>query len=344
MLAGGETGSSISNARGDRSTDQAIEWILSVIESQPDDDVCAWIGAAGFSASTSSLLEDRFRERLDQLRERFDERGRHCEIFIANDGVSLLKSPPLNGQGLAAIVGTGSVVMGAHPACPDGVIKRGGYEWVVSDEGSGVWMTLESVRILLKDIQERGPKNYHSALLDRLSDHLGIPNDAVDEIAASHRALGKIDLVARRVAENRTDAKRFLASFVYPNIFDLAHLRTGHAYDALAAEVLNSSVDRVVHNIATVSDALAAHTADEPNDRESFSLLIGGNIAANSTYEQRLRDQIAGNCRFVSSVEAIGDAAHKFASLALRYLKADGPNRRAIVRSFDPLHTVLKLM
>ena len=53
----------------------------------------------------------------------------------------------------------------AHPACPDGVIRRGGDEWPVGDHGAGIWMTFESIRLVLEDIQRRGSNGYHSPRL-----------------------------------------------------------------------------------------------------------------------------------------------------------------------------------
>ena len=98
---------------------------------------------------------------------------------------------------------------------------------MVSDEGSVVWMTLESIRLHLADIEARGPVDYHSALLDRLADHVGISESELSDIPSSHVALAKADLVARRMAESRMDAKRFFGRFVYPHIFDLASLEPG---------------------------------------------------------------------------------------------------------------------
>lgn len=98
---------------------------------------------------------------------------------------------------------------------------------MVSDEGSVVWMTLESIRLHLADIEARGPVDYHSALLDRLADHVGISESELSVIPSPHVALAKADLVARRMAESRMDAKRFVGRFVYPHIFDLASLEPG---------------------------------------------------------------------------------------------------------------------
>lgn len=344
QLTGNEAGSSIASSRDSEAMTAAVDWMMDVVEDQQDDEICVWIAASGFSAPTAMDIRSRFEPRLRALRRQLDKDDRSIEIFIANDAVSLLKAPPLNGSGLAAIVGTGSVVMGAHPSCPDGVVKRGGYEWLVSDEGAGVWMTLQAIRLILKDIQDRGPRDYHSALLERLTEYFGIAESDLGDIPASHRALAKADAVARKMAESRPDAKRFFARFVYPHIFDLASLEAGKSHDRIAAEVLNQAVSQVVDSVRAVSETLAAYTADEPNQRESLPLIIGGKIPANPLFDQRLRVQISANCRYISSVEAVGSGAQSVAELALSYMQARDRERRQIARSFDPLHPVMKLL
>lgn len=248
------------------------------------------------------------------------------------------------GSGVAAIVGTGSVVLGFHPKCSDGVIKRGGFEWLVSDEGAAVWMTLECIRRLLRDIQERGSREYSSVLLERLSDYLGLPSEATSHVPPSHRALAKADLIARKISEPRADAKRYLANFAYPNVFDMAVLDAEAPHDPIAAEVLNDSVRSIVDFVRIVSDTLAAHTADEPNLRESFPLAVGGNVAANPHYTQLLRNAVSEKCRFIESVTTIGDAADELAQLALQCLRVGSKERAALTRSFDPLHPVMRLL
>lgn len=343
-VSGNEAGASIADARDDVSVKLAIEWMVSVIAAQPDEDICVWIGAAGFSAATAHAIANRFAGPLQELRAQLDDEDRSCEIFIANDAVSILKAPPLLGNGVVAIVDTGSVVMGVHPRFPDGVVKRGGFEWLVSDEGSGVWMTLQSIRLLLRDIQERGPQDYHSALLDRLADFLNLSESEIADIPSSHRALAKADQIARKMSESRPDAKRYFARFVYPHIFDLANLEPGKPHDVIAAEVLRQSVEQIVEGVRVVSDTLAAATADEANLRERLPLVVGGNIAANPSYEQRLRTQVSTSCRFISSVLTMGASAEALAGLGAHYLASDDRTKRAIAKSFDPLHPVVRLL
>jgi N-acetylglucosamine kinase-like BadF-type ATPase len=341
---GSEAPVSIADARGELTSRAAIDWIVKVILDQDDDEIVVWIGAAGFSTSTAPAIERNFAGPLEELTEHLETSGRYCEIYIANDAVSILKAPPLLGRGVAAIVGTGSVVLGAHPSCAQGVVKRGGLEWLVSDEGAGVWMTLQSVRLLVRDIQTRGSQDYHSVLLDRLADFLDISYEDTQHVPASHRAMAKADLIARKISISRADAKRFFAGFAYPHIFDLAVLEAGRPYDPIAAEVLQQSVKTIAEAVRSVSDTLAAHTADEPNRREKLPLVVGGNIAANPYYDQLLRAEISSNCRFIDSVTAIGDAAGTYARLSMHYMRADPRSRATIAHAFDPLHAVLRLL
>lgn len=342
---GSEIAVSLSDARGETSIEATIDWIVTVIADHADDDeVVAWIGAAGFSASTAPALGRQFTEQLRPVREAVEATGRNLEVFIANDAVSILKAPPLLGAGVAAIVGTGSAVLGAHPSCASGVVKRGGFEWLVSDEGSGVWMALECARRVLRDVQQRGSAGYRSILLERLADYLGVQHADTREIAPEYQAMAKADLIARRLSEPREDIKRFLANFVYPHLFDMAILGPTSSHEPIAAEVLNDSVRIISDNIAIVSDSLAAHTADEPNLRERLPVLVGGNIAANPHYSQLLRNSIAEKCRFVESVDFIGDAADELATLSKLYLESDHKQRANIAKSFDPLHPVLRLI
>lgn len=341
---GNEAGYSIADARDSETLGAAIDWIMDVVEDQTDDEIAVWIAAAGFSAATAKAIKGRFEPRLRSLGRRLEKEDRSVQILIANDGVSLLKAPPLNGAGVIAIVGTGSVVIGAHPDFPDGVIQRGGYEWMVSDEGAGVWLTLQCMRLILRDIQERGPRDYHSALLDRLADYFGITDADLGDVPASHRSMARADAVARKMSESRSDLKRSLARFVHPNIFDLASLGQGRSHDRIAADVISQSVGIIVDSIRSVSDSLAAFTADEPNLRQPMPLIVGGNIAANPLYDQQLRVQVASTCRYISSVEAIGSSANSIARLAFSYVAAREKDRRQIGRSLDPLHPVLQLL
>lgn len=335
---------SISDARGDSSSREAVRWISSIVQEQPDEEVCVWIGAAGFAGASIRDIRDLFEGAVSQIADTYERSGRCCEMYICNDAVSILKAPPLLGTGVAAIVGTGSVVMGAHPGYRSGLMKRGGLEWLVSDHGSGVWMTLECIKRLLRDIQTHGGQNYHSPLLDRLCDFFSVPADAMQDIPASHRPSAMAEAIARKTASNRSDAKRFFASFVYPHLFDLCTLDAGRTHDPIAAEVLDASVQMISDEIVAVSEALAAHTADDPNLRESLPVVVGGNIAANPAYSQRLTSALSAKGRYIESVASIGDPAPSLAALAVRILQAAPGEKAALTASYDPLHPVLRLL
>lgn len=295
---GNECADSISNARSDASTRTAIRWIMNVIAQQKAEEICAWIGAAGFYGGNAA----KYRALFDQFLVDFRETGKNCDIFMANDAVSLLKAPPLFGVGVVAIVGTGSVVLGAHPSCPEGIIKRGGHEWLVSDEGAGVWMTLQCVRMLLQDVQSAGPRDYHSPLLDRLCEYFAIDSSHIVDVRPSYRALSRAELLAHTLSEGRTDAKRRIAGFVYPHIFDLAAARPGGPQDHIAAKVLSSSVEVVANAIKAVCEEIAAYTADSPNAREKLPVVVAGNIAANPAYKPHLVAAVSQS-RYVDRID-----------------------------------------
>jgi N-acetylglucosamine kinase-like BadF-type ATPase len=336
---GNECGESISDARSDQSRIAAMEWISQRIRAQEERELCAWIGAVGFSGASVATVQEEFRPLVQAL----ERNGRSVDLFIANDAVSLLKAPPMNGTGIIAVVGTGSVVMGTHPDCLEGVIRRGGFEWLVSDEGSGVWMTLESVRVILDEIREGGLLDNDSPLLDRLCDYFRVDSEYVSSVPHQYRAFARADLVARIVAKTDSGSKRRLAGFVYPHLFDLADNRPGKPHDPLAAKVLARSVRIITRHIDEVSKELAAHTADQMSARWLPPVVVAGNIATNPQYETRLRSAVA-ECKSVGPVETVGDSALQLASLAYRYLTLSRAEQRALAQSFDPLHAVVKLL
>jgi hypothetical protein len=292
----------------------------------------------------STASQDAFDEAFDVPLREIRREGRDCEIFIANDAVSLCKSPPLHGKGVVAIVGTGSIVLGTHPLCADNVVRRGGYEWPTGDVGAGVWMTFESLKLVIEDIQAQGSTGYHSPLLDRLCDFFGVDSEAVAKVPGSHAALARTELVANVLAQSHgDDGKRHVANFVYPNLFDLAQNTVGHAHDPLAARVIASSVRQIVDDIAHVSATLAAFTDDHPNARERMPVLAAGSIANNPIYSQQLTAALS-ECAYVGPLVITGDSAQTFASLAMHYLRSDTRERKAMLRQLDAVHQVHRLI
>ena len=336
-----ESSSTLADSRSAMSMRRTAEWIISRILdlTQPGDECCVWIGAAaGIMSTSTGAFEQAFEVPLLQL----SQRNIDCEIFVANDAVSILKSPPLHGQGIVAIVGTGSIVVGAHPTCPDGIIRRSGYEWPVGDHGAGIWMTFESIRMVLEDIQMRGSDAYHSPLLDRLCDYFNIDSELYSSIPDSYSSLARVEALASTLARAGEDSKRRIAGFVHPSLFDLASISSSAGHDPLAARVISGSVRIMRADIAAVSETLAAFTADNPNSRERLPLIVGGSIAANSSYRQQLEAAVS-ELAYVRPLQIIGDAAQTFADLAMHYLRSNARERKTIAKGFDPLNQILRL-
>jgi len=342
LSAGDEQSSSISDARGRRSLKATLDWIYRRVlhHTDEEDEVCVWIGAAaGFPGAAFRIIE----EEPEEFAQRIQAQRPDCEVFIANDAVSILKAPLILGKGLAAIVGTGSIVLGTHPSYPNGVLRRGGYEWPVGDIGAGVWLTVEAIRGVLEDIQTNGSAHYNSALLDRLCDYFDVSDQELTDLPESHYALGRAEMLAANLLQSREELKRHIAGFVHPHLFDLAQIAPGRPHDPIAATVIAESVEAISGQIAQVSETLAAFTADQPNERERLSLVVGGNIAANPIYANQLSAAIS-RCRYARPMEIIGNPVSQFAELSLHYLRSAPRERRLISRSLDPCHQVMKLV
>jgi N-acetylglucosamine kinase-like BadF-type ATPase len=69
-----------------------------------------------------------------------------CQVSVVHDARLVLAAAGLD-SGVALIAGTGSV---AYGRTPDGrEAQRGGWGWMVGDEGSAVWFTREAVRLVM---------------------------------------------------------------------------------------------------------------------------------------------------------------------------------------------------
>lgn len=69
-----------------------------------------------------------------------------CRLMVVHDTRLVLAAAGLD-EGIALIAGTGSV---AYGRTRDGrEVQRGGWGWMIGDEGSGVWITREAVRLLM---------------------------------------------------------------------------------------------------------------------------------------------------------------------------------------------------
>lgn len=98
-------------------------------------------GACCAGAAGAEVAEGR--ARLDALLRRLLPNSRVC---VVHDSRLVLAAAGL-GSGIALIAGTGSV---AYGRAPDGrEAQRGGWGWMIGDEGRGVWIAREAARLLM---------------------------------------------------------------------------------------------------------------------------------------------------------------------------------------------------
>ena len=94
------------------------------------------VGAAGAEVGEG-------RARLDALLRRLLPESRVC---VVHDARLVLAAAGLD-SGIALIAGTGSVAYGRTSEGREA--QRGGWGWMIGDEGSGVWITREAARVLM---------------------------------------------------------------------------------------------------------------------------------------------------------------------------------------------------
>lgn len=98
--------------------------------------VACCAGAAGAEVPSA-------RERLRRL---LESRYPGCRALVVHDAHLVLAAAGL-GSGIALIAGTGSV---AYARSADGrEARRGGWGWMLGDEGAGAWLTREAARLVL---------------------------------------------------------------------------------------------------------------------------------------------------------------------------------------------------
>jgi N-acetylglucosamine kinase-like BadF-type ATPase len=98
-------------------------------------------GACCAGAAGAEVAEGR--ERLDALLRRLLPGSRVC---VVHDARLVLAAAGLE-SGIALIAGTGSVAYGR--ALDGREVQRGGWGWMIGDEGSGVWIAREAARLLM---------------------------------------------------------------------------------------------------------------------------------------------------------------------------------------------------
>lgn len=152
--------------------DERITGLVSELGAVLPDACCA--GAAGAEVPDA-------RARLESVLRRLLPDSRLC---VVHDSRLVLAAAGVD-YGVALIAGTGSVAYGRGRGGRE--IRRGGWGWMIGDEGSGVWVTREAVRLVMARAEAgQPPGDLGAALLNALE--ISDPRELNRELLARHEA------------------------------------------------------------------------------------------------------------------------------------------------------------
>jgi N-acetylglucosamine kinase-like BadF-type ATPase len=254
-LATGESGPSNPHAAGfdgaGAALHEAVAEAVTRAGARPDQIAAAVLAVASVDT------EDSAKRLLDDIAPLHDV----ALTFMTNDVVAAWASGTWGKPGVAAISGTGSNVFGVGT---DGATWRcGGWDYLLGDEGAGVWIGLEAMRRATRHRDGRGP---WTALVPRLVEVYGMADVAdLHEIVYQKLQKSEIAAFARHVSE------------------------VADAGDAVAAEILADAGRQLAEQVVTVIRRL-----DLP---ERFPVALVG-----STYKAgpRLVDPLIAGVRAVA--------------------------------------------
>ncbi len=108
--------------------------------------------------------------------------GFQARIVIVNDALIALEAGLPDAAGVVVVAGTGSIAYGRDAA--GRAARAGGWGHVLADEGSGYWLGRQTLRVVMRAADGRGPA---TALTPRLLTHFGVsrPQDFVREVYES---------------------------------------------------------------------------------------------------------------------------------------------------------------
>jgi N-acetylglucosamine kinase-like BadF-type ATPase len=87
----------------------------------------------------------------DRLRELIERRLPGCRVIVVHDTRLVLAAAGID-AGIALIAGTGAV---AYARTSEGrEARRGGWGWMLGDEGGGVWITREAARLVMARVDD----------------------------------------------------------------------------------------------------------------------------------------------------------------------------------------------
>jgi N-acetylglucosamine kinase-like BadF-type ATPase len=95
--------------------------------------------------------------------------GYKARVVVVNDALVALEAGAPRAAGVVIVSGTGSIAYGRNAAGE--AARAGGWGYVLGDEGSGYWIGRASLRAVLRESDQRGPKTALTPLLLR---HFGV--------------------------------------------------------------------------------------------------------------------------------------------------------------------------
>jgi glucosamine kinase len=136
-----------------------------------------------------------------RLRELLERRLPGCRVTVVHDSRLILAAAGLD-VGVALAAGTGSVAYGRNPAGREA--QRGGWGWMVGDDGSAVWITREAVRAVMERFDAGLALG---ALGDALlaASHAGDPRAMIAELHSMHEPMEWAGLASAVFATARGD-------------------------------------------------------------------------------------------------------------------------------------------
>jgi len=164
-----QDGTLISEARGAGANLQAVGelQVEKVLHDVMDDAVGAreimpvaiCLGIAGVDRQDDAAIVRAIMKRI----------GFKAKVLVVNDALVALEAGEPGQPGVVIISGTGSISYGRNKAGE--AARAGGWGYVLGDEGSGYWIGRASLRAVLRESDQRGPKTALTPLLLR---HFGV--------------------------------------------------------------------------------------------------------------------------------------------------------------------------
>ncbi len=207
----------------------------------------------GVGVGVAGLYRDEEREELLQaLREQLPDIPR---IVVTSDLETAAYAALLGRPGIVVVGGTGMIAYGQDPL--DHKVRRGGYGFLLGDEGSGFWLGLQGLMAAIKAFEGRGPA---TALVEKILEKTGMESfvEAIPYFYADPQ---------KRIAD------------LAPLVLDAAI-----AQDTVAERIVEEGTQEVARLVESVYRELQFP--------ETFPVKLAGGIFQNNYYFHRTRQAI----------------------------------------------------